>query len=116
MGIAGTYNITADQGATFSRVLTYTDSAGDPIDLSGYSARMQVRSIVSSDTTVLELTTDNGRITLGGAAGTVTLSVPASAMDDVAGGSYAYDLELVNGITVTRLVMGSFTVRAEVTR
>ena len=115
-GIAGTYNITADQGATFSRVLTWKDSDGDPVNLAGYSARMQVRSIVSSASPVLSLTTENGQITLGGALGTITLLVPASAMDDVPGGSYAYDLELVSGSTVTRLVMGSFTVRAEVTR
>lgn len=115
-GLAGTYNIIADQGATFGRTITWNDADGDPVNLSGYTARMQVRSIVSSNTVALELTTENGRITLGGALGTITLTVPASAMDDIAGGNYAYDLELVNGSDVTRLLMGSFTVRAEVTR
>lgn len=116
MSIAGTYNIIADQGATFQRTITWKDSTGALVNLTAYTARMQVRSIVSSSTVALDLTTENGRITLGGAAGTITLNVPASAMDDVAGGSYAYDLELVSGATVTRLLMGSFTVRSEVTR
>lgn len=115
-GIAGTYNITADQGATFSRVLTWKDSSDVPVNLTTYTARMQVRSIASSADVVLELTTANGRITLGGALGTITLNVPAADMDDVPAGSYAYDLELVSGGAVTRLVMGSFQVRAEVTR
>lgn len=116
MSLAGTYNIIADQGATFGRTITWKDANGVVIDLTSYTARMQVRSIVSSDTVVLELTTENGRITLGGVLGTITLTVAASDMDDVEGGSYAYDLELINGSVVTRLLMGSFTVRAEVTR
>ena len=115
-GLAGTYNIIADQGATFGRTITWNDADGDPINLSAYTARMQVRPIASSSTVALELTTENGRITLGGALGTITLTVPASAMDDVEAGNYAYDLEMVNGSDVTRLLMGSFTVRAEVTR
>lgn len=115
-GIAGTYNITADQGATFSRVITWKDSTGTPINVTGYTARMQVRSIVSSDSVALSLTTENGRIALGGSAGTITLTVAASDMDDVSSGTYAYDLELVSAGVVTRLVMGSFIVRAEVTR
>lgn len=111
---AATYNIICDQGATFQRQLTYKDSAGAPINLSNYSARMQVRPTVDSTTLTLELTTQNGRITLGGAAGTIDLLVLASAM--TMSGEYVYDLELVTGTTVVRLVQGYFTVRAEVTR
>jgi hypothetical protein len=37
-------------------------------------------------------------------------------MANFAAGAYMYDLELVNGSVVERLVMGSFTVRGEVTR
>ena len=111
---AATYNVICDQGATFQRQLTYKDSAGSPINLSNYSARMQVRPTVDSTTVTLELTTQNGRITLGGAAGTIDLLVAASAMTMT--GEYVYDLELVTGATVVRLVQGYFTVRAEVTR
>jgi hypothetical protein len=115
-GLAGTYNIIADQGATFGRTITWTDTNGIPVNLTAYTARMQVRPIVSSDVVALELTTENGRITLGGSNGIITLTVPASVMDDVVAGAYAYDLEMVTGSTVVRLLMGSFTVRAEVTR
>jgi hypothetical protein len=37
-------------------------------------------------------------------------------MAAVSAGDYVYDLELINGATVTRLVQGTFTVNAEVTR
>jgi hypothetical protein len=114
--VAGDYNIIADQGATFNRVITWNDSDGDPVDLGGYTARMQVRQRYVSTSTVLSLTSGSG-ITLGGALGTITLLVSASATAEVATGEYLYDLELVSGGgVVTRLLQGSFTVRAEVTR
>ena len=111
---AATYNIICDQGATFARQITWKDSAGAAVNLTNYTARMQVRPTVDSSTLTLELTTTNGRITLGGSAGTIDLTVLASAM--TMEGEYVYDLELVTGTTVVRLVQGYFTVRAEVTR
>ena len=74
---AGLYNIIADQGATLSRTVTWKDSAKNPINITGYTARMHVRELVTSASTVLELTTENNRITLGGTAGTITLTVSA---------------------------------------
>lgn len=113
---AGTYNILAEQGATFIRTVLYTDSAGDPIDLTGFTAAMQVRSTASSGTVILALTTENSRLTLGGAAGTIDVLVSAADMTALTPGKYVYDLELYNGAEVTRLIEGSFTVKAEVTR
>jgi hypothetical protein len=115
--VAGTYNITCNQGATFSRTITWTDSAKNAINITGYSARMQVRSAATSSTVVLELTTANSRISLGGVAGTVTLTVDAATTANLTPALYVYDLELVSGGgVVTRLIEGNFNVKAEVTR
>jgi hypothetical protein len=113
---AGTYNILADQGATFTRVITWTNSAGSPVNLTGYTARMSLRTTYTDTTVALSLTTENGRITLGGALGTITLNVDAATMATLAAKSYVYDLELVNGVNVTRLLQGSFANSPEVTR
>jgi len=114
---AGIYNIICDQGSTFTRQLTWKDSAGSAVNLTGYTARMDVRtSIDAAGAAVLSLTTTNGRIVLGGTAGTINLSAEATATQAVQSGNYVYDLELVSGSTVTRLVQGSFVVRGEVTR
>lgn len=117
--MAGQYAIACDQGATLRRVITWMTSGATPavVDLTGFTARMQVREQVTSEDVVLELTTENDRIILGDTAGTITILVDAATMADITAGSYRYDLELVSGSEeVTRLVEGKFSVKAEVTR
>lgn len=112
---AGIYHIKMDQGSTFSLVLTYKDSSGTVINLSGYTARMQMRRNYEDDS-MIELTTENGRIALGGEAGTVTLTISATdtaALPPVEG---VYDLELVQGSVVDKLLAGTFSIAREVTR
>lgn len=115
--IAGTYNMTCNQGATLKRTITWTDPARNAINLTGYTARMHVRTAANAASTVLELTTGNGRITLGGTAGTVNLTVDANVTANLTPSLYVYDLEVISGAgEVTRLVEGNFNVKAEVTR
>lgn len=117
MSAAGYYDMTADQGATFRQVITWKDSAGTPVNLTNYTARMQVRQRVESTTEVLDLSSQGGNpaIVLGGALGTITITVPDADMDFE--GAYVYDLEVESsGGIVTRLLMGKFYCRPEVTR
>ena len=77
---------------------------------------MVIREKTTAASTVLTLSTANSRITLGGAAGTVTLSVSATDMD-IDAGQYTYTLELTSASgEVTRLLMGAFVVRPDVFR
>jgi len=118
--VAGVYNITCNQGATFHRTITWTDSARNPYDISNYTARMQVRPNITSSTIVLELKTQNGTITLGNTTSTkgqINLLVSANVTTNLVAGIYVYDLELVsnNGV-VDRILEGNFKINAEVTR
>jgi hypothetical protein len=64
----------------------------------------------------LTLTTANGGITLGGAAGTITITASATATAALTAPAVGvYDLELVTGSTVRRLAAGEVTVTPEVT-
>jgi hypothetical protein len=114
---ASIYNIICEQGATLERNLTFRDGNGLLVNLTGFSAQMQVRPTVTSSTVTLELSTLNNRIVLGGQAGTITLNVPATTTATLAPGDFVYDLELTspNGV-VRRLVEGKFKVKPEVTR
>ena len=109
---AGCYDFICEQGATFKPVLTWKDSAGAAINLTGYTARMQVRSQETNDL-ILDCA---AYIALGGVAGTITFSVPAAITAALAAGKYKYDLELESsGGIVDRILNGYFTVDGEIT-
>lgn len=130
------------RGARFYLELAYTDSTGAAPDLTGYSARMDVRARTdiapaSAGTPVLQLRTSptagQGTITLGGTV-TVTLEdgttgvarlitldagadLTAALAPTLGGAEHVYDLELYSGSSVVDvLVSGRATVLPEVTR
>lgn len=115
MAIAGIYNFTLDQGSTWTLQIVYKDSNGAPINLTGYTAEMQVRRKFDSDTPVLTLSTSNGGITIVGATGTLNL-IATDEQAAIDPGLYVYDLELSTGGVRTRLIQGTVTVSGEVTR
>ena len=114
----GSLDFLMPKGSTFSRTLTW--KTGKPlalVNLTNYTARMKARPTVASDTVVLDLSTSNGKITLGGTAGTITLSLTATETAAITQNSLSYDLELVSaGGEVTRLVEGQIVLTDEVTR
>ena len=113
---AGTLDFTIEQGATFNLLLTW-EINNVAVNLTGYTARLQARVDVEDTETILSLTTSNGGITLGGAAGTISLDQTATQTTQLAPGTYVYDLELIaSNATVTRLVQGELLISAEVTR
>ena len=109
-----------EQGATFDPVYTWMTgpkAAPSLVDLTGCQARMQIRSDIDSETVLLELTTENGGIVLGGAAGTLQIIIAAEQSAGFAWDSGVYDLEIVfaDGRVVRRL-SGSVLISPEVTR
>jgi hypothetical protein len=115
---AGSYDITIEQGATFQLSITWKDADDNPIDLTGYTARMQVRRRHrAEDPALLSLTTENGAITLGGAAGTISIVASATSTDDLPAKPCVYDIELISpGSIVYRVLEGAADVTPEVTR
>jgi len=124
---AGKYDINAEQGSTFSLTLTYKDSSGSVIDVSSNTARMQVRKSELSSSKLLDIDTNGvtggitggtGGITMNasGITGNINVAVDATTMTNVPAGRFFYDLELVDGTTVTKLIRGKFTNGGEITR
>lgn len=115
MQAPATLNMTCYQGASFDYSLIWKVS-GTAINLTGYSARMQVREQYDSNVAVLTFTSGSG-IVLGGTTGSIVIEASPTTTAGVAAGQYVYDLELVNPTNgVTRLVEGIFSVDPEVTR
>lgn len=88
-----------------------------PIDLTDYTARMQIRADIDSTAALLSLTTENGGITLGDEDGTITLYIAADVTEEIDWDCAVYDLELVtDDDIVTRLLQGRITISKETTR
>lgn len=111
----GTLNIECPQGTTWTATWTWKVD-GTAVNLTGYSAYMQVRPTYSSAAALIDIDSTS-EIVLGGAAGTITVTIPASVTAAVPAGNYVWDIELVSGGgIVTRLLNGSWKHTAEVTR
>lgn len=115
--MASSYNFTIDQGSDWTAVLTWKINTV-AVNLTSYTARMQMRAAHGALTTLASLTSAvGGGITLGGVAGTITLTLNAVATAALPPGDHVYDLELVSSTgVVTRLLEGRLTVTQEVTR
>lgn len=122
---AANRDIIIEQGATWEDVLAWaTGDPMTPVDLTGYTGRMQIRPSRESAVVIAEIIP-----TLGGAAGTITCGLTAAQTEALdfegcpsgfipswtttdgrtasTGGLVAvYDLELTQGATVIRLVQG----------
>lgn len=116
--MAATHNITVEQGTTMRLLFKWETKSGavvTPVDLSSYTARMQIRKNVAATDVLLSLTSPT-EITLG-ADGSITIeATPAqTAAIDSRVGVYDLELEASDG-RVTRLVQGKVTISPEVTR
>jgi len=122
-------NLTIEQGATWRDSYTLLQPApvgtpiADmlPIDLTGYSAKMQVRPDYASTTVLVELTTENDGITITPASGKIDLYISDAdtAVLTFTADPAVYDLELVPpapGGDVIRLLRGTVTLSPEVTK
>lgn len=69
--MAAVHNFSLDQGSDKVVYFVLRDKSG-PIDLSGYSAAMQVRRYAFSEAAIDTLTTCNGRLLIDGPAGKIT--------------------------------------------
>lgn len=114
--MADIYNISIDQGATFSLVVTYTDPAGDAVNLTGYTAALQARETVTSSTAALSFTESAG-IAITAVTGVLTITATAAQTTALSLSNYVYDLEITSGAgVVTRLLQGAVAVSPQVTR
>ena len=131
------HDITANQGETLNLHLSYTDSNDSVIDLSSYTAELQVRRTHYSSDKLLHLTGTTsgfggatagitgatGGIYLnrnagntGGETGGILIVAGATGTSLVPGGKHLYDLEINSNGTVTRLIEGRFECPSEETR
>lgn len=107
--MASKANLVIDQGSTYSVSISIFDAEGDPLNVTGYTSRSQLRKhYTSSNAVTFQTSLSNGEISLALTANQTTSLIP---------GRYVYDVELIDqSNNVTRIVEGIVTVTPEVTR
>jgi hypothetical protein len=113
---AGIYNINIKQGATFSKKIILYQTDGSTFDLTGYTARMDIREKISSSSSMISLTTENGRISITSPTeGIFYLLLTATETASLTTNGF-YDIELISGSTVLCPLKGEVKLILEVTR
>ena len=126
---AGKYSFIIEQGSTLNFEIQYKDSTSTPINLTGYSGKMQIRSDYADNnpTTYITLSSslanDGTGLNFSGSNGTTPLSsgsigiiISAASSSLFTFNNAKYDLELTNGNVVTRILEGNIKLNKEVTR
>lgn len=88
----------------------------DAVDLSTYSARMQIRETVDSPTTIYEATSQAGQIILDNTYKTITITILGNVTSQFNFTTAVYSLELYNGNNVVPFLIGNLTLVPEITR
>ena len=110
---AADYNLIVDQGSEFAVEFTLKED-GSVKDLTGYSARAQMRKIKTASTVAATFTCTIAIPTNG----VVKMVLDNATTKNLAAGRYFYDLEIhtASDAIVTRIMQGEVEVTQEVTR
>jgi len=114
---AGRYNFEIEEGATFTRTITYTDNANTAIDLAESTVRMQIRDNYGAANAVISLSTPSTGITLSSETGKFTVTMTATQTESlgIKQGVYDIEVEYSNG-TVERILEGRVKISKQVTQ
>lgn len=109
------------QGKTWEAKFRYLSlcSAGrkpTPLNLDSYTARMVVRECADDSALLLDLTTENGGITLGGSTGTIDIEATPTQTSNLTAGDGVYEVELYVGSDVIGFAAGKTKVHQEIVR
>lgn len=111
---AAIFNIMIEQGATFARTLTVYATETEKLNLTGKTVRGQLRRRLTDETAAATFTFQIADQNTN--AGEVVWSLTATQTAALAAQVHRYDIELVDGATVVRLLEGDAFVSGEATR
>ena len=102
-----------DQNADFNLAVTWKDSTGTPVNLTGYTASFTISA--GTNRPSLVTVTSGAGITLGGSAGTIAVAIPYATTNTLGEGSFWGELRLVSGGGIaTSLLKGPLASRGKV--
>ena len=127
---AGKYSFTIEQGSTVDFEIVYKDSNSDPIDLTLYTARMQIRPSIGSDIVHMTLSSSlnpcGTGLNMSGSnsanpptSGSIGIFISAASSSLLDFTNAVYDLEIASGsgncAHVTRILQGNIKLSKNIT-
>jgi hypothetical protein len=129
---SGKYSFIVEQGATTDFQIVYKDSDGVAVDLSGYTAAMQLRDSKGGSTLYTTLTSSLGdtytktsgsaflslsgsNLTTDQVSGSIGVYIGHGVTNDFSFNEAYYDIEITNGQIRTRLLEGAIKLTKQVT-
>jgi len=105
-------NLYIDAGADYSIIVTANQSNGDPLNLTGYTVKSQIRKSYASSTAYDFTATVYSEV-----AGKIRLLLTAAQTSAIKPGRYLYDVEITSAIGEKRRVLeGIIIVTPEITQ
>lgn len=114
---AGIYHIDCEQGSTLKREFTLKQG-GELMDLTGYTARMKIKTDIDDTVAQLEVDTTSGELAIDNdpTTGEITLTLSAAQTDAITT-DCVYDIEIESsGGEVTKILKGKFKLYETVTK
>jgi hypothetical protein len=114
--MAGQKNFEVDQNTTFTFIVVYKDNNGLPIDLTGSSAKLQVRDTKGGSKLAVSLTSPSGGIIINAALGKITVKMTPTQTSKLFYPKSSYDLMLTDSnFNKIKLLEGFITLSRSVT-
>ena len=115
--MAAQKNFEVDQNTTFSFTIDYKDNAGNPIDITGATAKMQVRDTKGGSKLAFSLTSPSaGGITIDGPIGKLTIKMTPTQTNKLFFPKSSYDIMLTDSnLNRTKLIEGFLSLSRSVT-
>jgi len=119
---AGKYSFVIEQGSTVNFTIVYNDSNGNPIDLSQYDSKMQIRETYNSApllTLSSSLNADGTGLNMSNSiSGAIGIYIASCTSSLLSFNEALYDLDIISGSdcpVVNRILEGKVKLSKEVT-
>jgi hypothetical protein len=114
--MAAQKNFEVDQNTTFTFIVEYKDDNDLPIDLTGSTAKLQVRDTKGGTKLAFTLTSPSGGITIDGPNGKVTCKMTPTQTNKLFYPKSSYDLMVTDtNLNKIKLLEGFLTLSRSVT-
>lgn len=105
------------QGCDIEFALQETDDDDEPVDVSGYDAKMTLRRQANDNEIVAEFTVGNGRVSIGSTDGLIQFVMTAVDSAALPAGKGVYEIRFTNADGKTWQPQGGkYTITREITR